>query len=94
MASNPVSSKVGDLTLNQAIWVQVLTWEPCYTRMMKLFNNLKENAHTYLLLFWVAMVPITLLFLRDSVLWVALMSLYANIEASAAAREAKKSGRS
>lgn len=36
------------------------------------------------------MVPITLVWLKDSILWVALMSLYANIEASAAAREAKK----
>jgi hypothetical protein len=37
------------------------------------------------------MVPVTLIWLKGSVLWIALMSLYANIEASASAREAKKS---
>ncbi len=36
------------------------------------------------------MIPVTLLWLKDSILWVAMMSLYANIEASAAAEEAKK----
>lgn len=36
------------------------------------------------------MIVPTLLWWKESVLWVALMSLYANIEASAAAREAKK----
>jgi hypothetical protein len=36
------------------------------------------------------MVPVTLIWLKNSVLWIAIMSLYANVEASAAAREAKK----
>jgi hypothetical protein len=40
--------------------------------------------------FWIAMIPVTLIWLKESVLWVALMSLYANIEASASAREARK----
>jgi hypothetical protein len=43
------------------------------------------------MIFWMLMVPVTLIWLKDSVLWIALMSLYANIEASASAREAKKS---
>lgn len=40
--------------------------------------------------FWIAMVPVTIIWLKESVLWVALMSLYANIESSAAARAAEK----
>ncbi len=36
------------------------------------------------------MVIPTLIWWKESVLWVALMSLYANFEASAAAYEAKK----
>lgn len=48
-----------------------------------------KNRHKYLIYFWIAMVPITVFWLKESVLWVALMSLYANIEASAAAAEAE-----
>jgi hypothetical protein len=40
--------------------------------------------------FWILMIPVTIIWLKESVLWVALMSLYANIEASAAANEAAK----
>jgi hypothetical protein len=43
------------------------------------------------MIFWMVMIPVTLIWLKDSVLWIAMMSLYANIEASASAREAKKS---
>ena len=53
-------------------------------------ERIKKNYHTYLMFFWIAMVPVTLIWLKDSVLWIALMSLYANIESSAAARESKK----
>lgn len=49
-----------------------------------------KNRHKYLMWFWIAMIPVTLIFLKDSVLWVAMMSLYANIESSAAANEAQK----
>lgn len=35
------------------------------------------------------MIPVTLIWLKESVLWVALMSLYANIESAAAANEAQ-----
>jgi hypothetical protein len=52
-----------------------------------------KNIHTYLMLFWIIMIPVTLIWLKDSVLWIALMSLYSNIEASAAAREAKESSK-
>lgn len=40
--------------------------------------------------FWIAMIPITLIWLKESILWVAMMSLYANVESSAAANEAQK----
>ncbi len=50
------------------------------------------ERHKYLMWFWIAMIPVTLLVLKESVLWVAIMSLYANIESSAAAREAQKGG--
>lgn len=53
-------------------------------------NKLYTNRHKYLMWFWIFMIPVTLFWLKGSVLWVALMSLYANIESSAAAREAQK----
>lgn len=50
-----------------------------------------HNRHKYLMFFWIAMVPVTILTpLRESLLWVLMLSLYANVEASAAAMEAKK----
>lgn len=49
-----------------------------------------KNRHKYLMWFWIAMIPVTLFWLKESVLWVAMMSLYANIESSAAANEAQK----
>jgi hypothetical protein len=54
-------------------------------------NKLWKNRHKYLIWFWIAMVPVTIFTpLKESLLWVLLLSLYANIEASAAAQEAKK----
>lgn len=53
-------------------------------------NKAWKNRHTYLMWFWIAMIPVTVLWLKESVLWVAMMSLYANIESSAAAKEAQK----
>lgn len=49
-----------------------------------------EDRHKYLMWFWITMIPVTVFWLKESVLWVAIMSLYANIESSAAANEAKK----
>lgn len=49
-----------------------------------------KRRHTVLMWFWIAMIPVTLFWLKESVLWVALMSLYANIESSAAAKAAAK----
>lgn len=53
-------------------------------------KNLIRNRHRYLMYFWILMVPVTIFTpLKESLLWVLLLSLYANIEASAAAQEAK-----
>jgi 1,4-dihydroxy-2-naphthoate octaprenyltransferase len=57
-------------------------------------TNLKKIAkhrHKILMYFWMVMIPVTIFTpLKESLLWVLLLSLYANIEASAAAHEAKK----
>jgi hypothetical protein len=49
-----------------------------------------STIHTVLTLVWVALVLPTLFLWRESVLWVALMSLWANIAAHWGAREAAK----
>lgn len=49
-----------------------------------------STIHTVLTLVWVVLVFPTLLWWRDSVQWVALMSLWANIASHWAAREAAK----
>lgn len=53
-------------------------------------KNIKKHFHTYALLFWIVMGIPTVFWWKESVLWVAIMSLYANIASEAAAREAKK----
>lgn len=40
--------------------------------------------------FWISLIIPTLIWWKESILWVAIMSLYANIEASASAHEAQK----
>ncbi len=52
--------------------------------------NFKQNSHLYLAWFWAAMAIPTLLWWKDSILWVATMSLYANFEASMSAHKASK----
>jgi hypothetical protein len=46
---------------------------------VKMKNFFKNYYHKLALLFWILMIPPTLLFWKNSVLWVAVMSLYANI---------------
>jgi hypothetical protein len=61
--------------------------------MARILDKLKKDAalrHRTLKWFWLAMAVPTLLWFKDSVLWVSLMSLYANYEASAAAEEASR----
>lgn len=55
-----------------------------------MLKKLNTHLHTFMMVFWILMIPVTLIWLKDSVLWIAMMSLYANIESSASAREAKK----
>jgi hypothetical protein len=40
--------------------------------------------------FWIAAIVPTIIWLKESILWVALMSLYANIETAFGAHEARK----
>jgi uncharacterized membrane protein len=49
-----------------------------------------STIHTALTLVWVVLAVPTLILWRESVLWVALMSLWANIASHWAAREAAK----
>jgi hypothetical protein len=49
-----------------------------------------STLHTLMTLVWVVLILPTLLWWRESVLWVALMSLWANIAAHWGAREAAK----
>jgi hypothetical protein len=49
-----------------------------------------STIHTALTLVWAALAVPTLILWRESVLWVALMSLWANIASHWAAREAAK----
>lgn len=59
-------------------------------RLQQIFG---DHVHDVLLVFWLLMIIPTLVWWKDSILWVAIMSLYANIETSAAAREARNGGR-
>ena len=59
--------------------------------MFSIVKGMKASTiHTILTLVWVVLVLPTLLWWRDSVSWVVLMSLWANIASHWAAREAAK----
>lgn len=51
---------------------------------------MKDNQFLIRAIFWICMIPPTILWWRESVLWVAMMSLYANIETALGAHEARK----
>lgn len=51
---------------------------------------LKSNQYLVRAIFWMCMILPTILWWRESVLWVAMMSLYANIETALGAHEARK----
>lgn len=55
---------------------------------------LGENRHLVLAIVWACLVIPTLLWWKNSILWVLLLSLYANFEASLAAHHAKRKGAS
>ena len=54
------------------------------------FAWLRENRYLLTGWFWIVATVPTLLWLKDSVLWVALMSLYANAATGFAANEARR----
>lgn len=54
---------------------------------MRMRKLTPRQTHTALAAFWVCMIIPTLLWLSQSILWVAFMSLYANIAAHWSARE-------
>jgi ABC-type bacteriocin/lantibiotic exporter with double-glycine peptidase domain len=59
--------------------------------MKIIIKRLKASTiHTVLTLVWVVLVLPTLFWWQESVMWVALMSLWANIASHWAAREAAK----
>lgn len=53
----------------------------------------KANHHLWEALVWVVLVIPTLIWLKDSVLWVALMSLYANYKTAIGAHEGRQARR-
>lgn len=59
-------------------------WE----RFKEHFNFKNYDRHQWEALFWLFMIPFTLLWFKESVLWVALMSLYANWKTADGAHEA------
>lgn len=52
-----------------------------------------ENHHLYEAITWCVLAVPTLLWLRDSVLWVAMMSLYANYKTAIGAHEGRQARR-
>lgn len=53
----------------------------------------KENRNLAEVYFWMALIIPTLIWWKDSILWVAMMSLYANIKTAHSAHEARKARR-
>jgi hypothetical protein len=51
---------------------------------------IKANQYLVRAWFWIAAIVPTIIWLKESILWVALMSLYANIETAFGAHEARK----
>jgi hypothetical protein len=51
---------------------------------------LKANQYLLRAWFWIIMAPVTILWLKDSILWIAMMSLYANVETALGAHEARR----
>lgn len=53
-------------------------------------NWLRVHYHRLLATFWVTMLVPTVLWWKEAVVWVAIMSIYANVESSMAADAANK----
>lgn len=61
---------------------------------MKALRWVRDNKHRAWGFFWIAAIIPTLVWWKDSVLWVALMSLYANAETAFGASHAQEANRS
>lgn len=53
-------------------------------------KKLVKNRHKYLAIFWVIMAIPTILWWKESVLWIAIFAYRLSVEASLAAMEAQK----
>ena len=53
--------------------------------------QLRDNRHLILGWTWVVLAVPTVLFWKEAILWIAIMSLYANAEASFSAHQAAQS---
>lgn len=51
---------------------------------------LRKNRHLIMAIMWLCLAIPTIIWWKNSILWVLIMSLYANFEASMAAHHAKK----
>lgn len=60
------------------------------SKLAKINKWFFENHYLVQGFIWIGLVPPTLIWWQDSVLWVALMSLYANIANAFGANAAKK----
>ncbi|QEM41569.1 hypothetical protein SEA_FORZA_102 [Gordonia phage Forza] len=63
------------------------------TRIKLVREFIGRNNHLIQAWIWIALGVPSVLFWKESVLWVILMSLYANAEASFSAHQAKKAER-
>lgn len=50
----------------------------------------RKRFHLFMVFFWTLMIIPTVIWWKESVLWIALLSLYANIETSFSALEASE----
>lgn len=60
---------------------------------MKLVEKAKENLDLIEAYAWIALAVPTIIWWKESVLWVAIMSLYANAKTSHGAHKAEKAKR-
>jgi hypothetical protein len=69
---------------------QLPQYETAAVRLKCALKWAKRNRHLISAVVWTLLAIPTVLWWKDSIMWVAIMSLYANFEASMSAHEAKK----
>lgn len=85
----PDVSKQNDSGRHRASAVQRIA----RSRPAELLAKYEPQAHLILTILWIIAIVPTLVWWKDSVLWVALMSLWANIASHLAAYTAAKAGK-